>query len=204
MKKYIFTKVSKRTATLSDPLWESIPKAYLDWEGFNPAPGYASTYVEGIYSEDGITLFFDSKEPPCNVLARYKGKNDPVCRDSCVEFFVTPDPLSDAGYINFELSAGGGLHIGLGKERKGREHPEFEMEDFEIETSVYDDGWKAKLFIPFRFVKDVYGEFRPKFKGNFYKCGDETARVHYITWNPVDVSRPDYHRPEFFGDLYFG
>ena len=39
------------------------------------------------------------------------------------------------------------------------------------------------------------------FKGNFYKCGDETKTPHYGSWNPIENPTPDFHRPEGFGEL---
>ena len=39
------------------------------------------------------------------------------------------------------------------------------------------------------------------FRGNFYKCGDETAIPHYGMWNPVGTENADFHRPEYFGDF---
>ncbi len=38
---------------------------------------------------------------------------------------------------------------------------------------------------------------------NFYKCGDETNEPHYISWNPIDTPNPNFHVPQFFGDLVF-
>ncbi|MCK7480493.1 MAG: carbohydrate-binding family 9-like protein [Candidatus Moduliflexus flocculans] len=38
---------------------------------------------------------------------------------------------------------------------------------------------------------------------NFYKCGDETEFPHYGAWSPVETPAPDFHRPEFFGEIVF-
>ena len=38
---------------------------------------------------------------------------------------------------------------------------------------------------------------------NFYKCGDETNEPHFISWNPIDLPKPDFHVPQFFGELTF-
>ena len=40
-------------------------------------------------------------------------------------------------------------------------------------------------------------------RGNFYKCGDGLKVPHYVTWAPIATEKPDYHRPEFFGELFF-
>lgn len=40
-------------------------------------------------------------------------------------------------------------------------------------------------------------------KANFYKCGDNTSKPHYLSWNPIGTESPDFHRPDFFGNLIF-
>jgi hypothetical protein len=40
-----------------------------------------------------------------------------------------------------------------------------------------------------------------RMKGNFQKCGDKTKFPHYGSWNRIDTPEPDFHRPEYFGDL---
>jgi Carbohydrate-binding family 9 len=40
-------------------------------------------------------------------------------------------------------------------------------------------------------------------RANLYKCGDRLTKPHYATWNPVVSQKPDYHRPESFGEWIF-
>jgi hypothetical protein len=40
-------------------------------------------------------------------------------------------------------------------------------------------------------------------RANFYKCGDKTKRAHFLSWNPIDIAKPDFHRPDFFGEITF-
>ena len=40
-------------------------------------------------------------------------------------------------------------------------------------------------------------------KGNFYKCGAKTAHPHYVSWNAIESTPPDFHRPDCFGKLWF-
>ena len=54
------------------------------------------------------------------------------------------------------------------------------------------------------FVNNVNFSFtKLTANANFYKCGDETQKPHYLSWNPVKTSKPDFHRPEYFGKLIF-
>jgi hypothetical protein len=45
------------------------------------------------------------------------------------------------------------------------------------------------------------GNLPETIRANFYKCGDLTAHPHFLSWNPIDLPKPDFHRPEFFGTL---
>jgi len=70
-----------------------------------------------------------------------------------------------------------------------------------------DEEWGIVAEIPFSILDAVYGiraeQFVPgyTFRGNFYKCGDETEVAHYGSWNRVKTKTPDFHRPEYFGAL---
>ena len=43
-----------------------------------------------------------------------------------------------------------------------------------------------------------------KILGNFYKCADETMNPHFVSWSPIDLPEPNFHCPEFFGNIHFG
>jgi hypothetical protein len=42
-----------------------------------------------------------------------------------------------------------------------------------------------------------------KCKANFYKCGDELSQPHYLSWNNIKSGKPNFHLPEFFGEINF-
>ena len=53
-----------------------------------------------------------------------------------------------------------------------------------------------RLFYPdFRLIPGIH------FRGNCYKCGDRTEHPHFLAWNPVHTPTPDFHRPEFLGEM---
>ena len=35
------------------------------------------------------------------------------------------------------------------------------------------------------------------------KCGDDTAVPHFLSWNPIGAPRPNFHTPEYFGEIHF-
>ena len=36
-------------------------------------------------------------------------------------------------------------------------------------------------------------------KGNVYKCGDMLPHPHFLSFFPIHLPKPDFHRPDFFG-----
>lgn len=198
MKELIIQKAAKEPS-LGDSCWDTIKEEMLDCTNQNGGLSYPETSFKAVRTDRGIVIKYISAER--NPLARYSKRNDPVYLDSCVEFFFMPNPSNDKRYMNFELSAGKGLLIGLGEKRHNRDYLSFDIEDFCIETVIKEDCWQAKLFIPFSFVLKYFDKIEPVIYGNFYKCGDETAVKHYLTWNYVETNRPDFHRPECFGKI---
>jgi hypothetical protein len=63
--------------------------------------------------------------------------------------------------------------------------------------------WKLTIEIPF-LVMNIPSDNLPEIlMGNFYKCADETSVPHYLSWSHISTNQPDFHRPEFFGTIYF-
>ena len=66
--------------------------------------------------------------------------------------------------------------------------------------------WRLAFSIPFGVLVRAAGARPPRpgdrWRGNFYKCGDDTPAPHWIAWAPVDAL--DFHLPRCFGDLVFG
>ncbi|WP_081754928.1 carbohydrate-binding family 9-like protein [Paenibacillus durus] len=142
-------------------------------------------------------------------LFRYKKQNDPVYTDSCAEFFMQPLPGSDSRYLNFEFNAAGVLLLQMGETRENRTTLADSPAIFQIETALNridehsgDTYWELAFAIPFKWMQSRFPGFGTEsgrvFRGNFYKCGDETPLPHYGCWNRVDSASPDYHLSRFF------
>ncbi len=161
------------------------------------------------HTEDSLLLHFKVYEN--SVRGRYGIDNQPVWTDSCVEFFSVP--AGDGVYYNIECNCIGTILIGAGAERRNREHAPQEItslvqrwaslgkETFETRNEPTD--WEVSLIIPYRvfFKHDIASLNGTTVKANFYKCGDELSTPHFLSWNPIETSRPDFHRPDFFGVL---
>ena len=138
-----------------------------------------------------------------------------IWEDSACEFFVQV-PGSDE-YINFEVNAAGRLLSCRGANRNDRKPlPDEALARIVRITAVdglnvtdpidYTGGlwnWRVMLVIPFEVIGVDPDALPAKLRGNFYKCGDLTAHPHFASWAPIGTGNPDFHRPEFFGELEF-
>jgi hypothetical protein len=39
---------------------------------------------------------------------------------------------------------------------------------------------------------------------NLYKCGDKCDTPHFLSWSPIGLPQPDFHCPDFFGEIVLG
>ena len=130
-----------------------------------------------------------------------------VYKDSCLEWFVNFAPEEGDCYLNLEGNAAGTLHCKHGKDRYARRAlSELGVEIRPTaEARILSDHWQIDYFVPLEVVEKVFGKnrFQPgdRLRGNFYKCGDETAAPHFGMWNPVKAEPLDFHRPDYFGEL---
>lgn len=187
---------------------KDFPVAAIDsflWDinGYKPESCAALFAVEneGLYA----LLWSWEENPRCECTKR----DAPVYTDSCLELFLMPIE-GDSRYINFEVNKNGVYLSEIGTCRHDRVFIK-EITDLEPVISpmgIEADGkkaWGYEIFIPDSFISVLYGtEYRStehKLKGNFYKCGDGTDFPHYGAHFPVKTENPDFHRPEFFGNI---
>ena len=38
---------------------------------------------------------------------------------------------------------------------------------------------------------------------NVYKCGDNLSQPHFLSWQPIHTDKPNFHVPQFFGEVEF-
>ena len=181
----------------------------LNWKDFPYKPEVSFRIG---YDDSGIHLEYTVDEQTVRALQDTPGGF--VYEDSCVEFFIQPDP-ADPHYYNFEWNAIGTMYLAW---RTGRQNPETAPAEVlrlvKTESSLgakpfaerpLEGPWTLKVFIPLEALwhsglKSLKGL---KARANFYKCGDGLKVPHFVTWAPIDTEKPDYHRPEFFADLEF-
>lgn len=176
-----------------------------DTNGYKPESHAALFAVEG----EGIHALLWSFEE--DIRCECTRRDDPVYTDSCLEFFLMPVE-GDNRYINFEVNPKGIYLSQIGTCRNDRV---FIKELTDLEPVIYpmgieEDGrkaWGCEIILSEKFVSELYQtDFfvcETTIKGNFYKCGDSTKMPHYGSHFPVKTENPDFHRPEFFGDITF-
>ena len=128
------------------------------------------------YSSTALYIKYDVHGSMLRAI--YMRDQEPVYEDSCVEFFCQR-PGSD--------------HIGRYSSLGRRAFMEME--------GMF--AWDLVVSIPFSLLGYAVGEVPGTLLGNFCKCADGTESRHFLTWSPVHTEHPDFHRPEFFGELVF-
>lgn len=199
MNTYIVKYINQSDIKLDSDIWNNVPKAEINNNCGSNYSYLPNTKACIIHNDKGIMIKFETDELP---YVKYYNHNDQVNRDSCVEFFFYPDYENDKRYFNFEINAAGILSLGIGESEYQRERiycTDYGI--FDIENYTYDKGWKLKIFIPFEFIKKYYNNISNTIKGNLYKCGDRTPKPHYGAWSPILTEKPEFHRPEYFGDF---
>lgn len=132
-----------------------------------------------------------------------------VCEDSCMEFFICPDPDSNR-YFNFEFNPNGCLYLGFnsGHGLSVRLQPNEPRTLFDVHISRAEDGWELYYQIPLSFIQLFFPDFHllpgTAIRTNCYKCGDKSVQPHYLSWNLCTSETPNFHRPCDFGVMCLG
>lgn len=145
-----------------------------------------------------------------SLKAAYEADNSSVHRDSCVEFFMKKE--EDSEYMNFEFNCIGTCDAARRQSRdiktsltsdeyqSIKRFPSVKNKAFNEKVGIH--SWSLTVVIPFTLMGLNPSNLPEKIRGNFYKCADDTQDPHFVSWNPIDVPQPDFHRPEFFGEIY--
>lgn len=185
--------------------WSTVPCAHIDtyrWlDDYAPKAWAQVVFVK----DDGFYARMTCVES--NPRAIYVDFYDHVYKDSCMEFFAAYDAQRDR-YINIEINANAASRISIGEGRGERERIDHVIgKPFDIKAEKNEGSWSVLVHIPLTDICKAY-DIAPsvfadgyRFRGNFYKCGDETEAPHFGMWNPVMTETPDFHRPEYFGEL---
>lgn len=168
------------------------------------------------YDDEAIYVIFQVEDQYVRAVAQKH--QDGVYKDSCVEFFFSPENNSSRGYFNLEMNCGGTMLFHHQKEpRTGSVH--ISDEDInqisvahslpkQILEEIQDPTiWTVEYRIPFGILTKYHELTKPQkgtiWRANLYKCADDTSHPHWLTWAPVQNPKPNFHLPDFFGELKF-
>lgn len=177
------------------------------------------------HTGDSLLLHYRVDENCIRAAAEADGGR--VWEDSCCEIFLQPSsPITHhpTPYFNIECNCAGTLLIGKGEDRHDRQPATAATLQLAnrwsslMKTAVsgengrytipLKDGkftWHMALVVPATAlfdsgITDFSGQ---TLRGNIYKCGDCLTTPHFLSLFPIDTPQPDFHRPEFFGELTF-
>lgn len=185
---------------------DSVPKAYIDkyvWGDQYTPVSYAQL---GLIKEKGLYVKLTSHEKNPKITGTEYGHK--VHLDSCLEFFVSMDNQSPI-YVNFEANAAGAFVLTARLNRHDQVRHAHTIEGLtlpKVTATIKEDCWSVEVLFDYDLISKLFGrniEFEKGyvFKGNFYKCGDETEIEHYGMWAPIGLVDPDFHRSDFFDDI---
>ncbi|MDY6248850.1 MAG: carbohydrate-binding family 9-like protein [Prevotella sp.] len=177
------------------------------------------------HTGDSLLLHYRVEENCIRAAAEADGGR--VWEDSCCEIFLQPSsPITHhpTPYFNIECNCAGTLLIGKGEDRHDRQPATATTLQSAnrwsslMKTAVsgengrytipLKDGkftWHMALVVPATAlfdsgITDFSGQ---TLRGNIYKCGDCLTTPHFLSLFPIETAQPDFHRPEFFGELTF-
>ncbi len=204
-----------------DAVWEKAPWTDVKPLIVNRYMGEKPEHFPGVqaklvYDDDAIYVIWRVEDRYIRSVAqKYQ---DAVYKDSCVEFFLTPNNNTSQGYFNLEINCGGTALFNFQKQPRKDviqipesyflqvqiAHTLPEISDPEISEAKV---WTVEYRIPFSVLKNFSVFNKPvqgsTWRANFYKCADNSSHPHWLTWALVDYPKPNFHLPAFFGELYF-
>lgn len=206
----------------------------LDWHGipslsvshFHPQSSAHHPIVNARLAYDAKMLHGIFRVKDRYVVCRHTAYQDPVCGDSCVEFFVQPRP--EKGYFNFEFNCGGAFLVYYVEDNTPVQKPDGTTEfrrfvkiPWELGSLVRiahsqpqmvdpeEEGpitWTLEFQIPFSLLETYCGALGDPhgqtWRANFYKCADNSSHPHWASWSPIG-DRLSFHQPSVFGFLNF-
>ena len=168
--------------------------------------GAERAFFSAVWNEDYLILRYLTQNAP--IIVRNLVNQGAVSDDSCVEAFFLPE--GSERYFNIEFNIA--CYINAARRLSRHDKIPLSAEECasikrvaspEVNAPVeYSDAedWTLTMSIPWKLLGT---EPRPgmRMKGNFYACAGDAPKPYFLSWAPIDTEKPDFHRPEFFGDI---
>lgn len=176
------------------------------------------TRAKLLYDDDGLYVLFRVADRYVRCReTRHQGR---VWLDSCVELFIQP---TRDNYFNIEVNCGGAVLMYCmpipprGPDGKFQGHRILAADEVamirlyhSLPKTVPQEiaeplEWCVEYFVPNVLLERYVGPLEPpekrRWRGNCYKCADETSHPHWASWAPIE--RLDFHQPERFAAMSF-
>jgi hypothetical protein len=208
------------TGNWNGPAWKQAET--LSVASFHPAGSEHKPTVNARVLYDDTTLYVHFKVLDRFIRSLHTRHQDPVCQDSCVEFFF--QPRSTPGYFNMEANCGGTLHCSFieDHQRTPTGFAQYRL----IDTSWLDrlriyhsmpsvvepelpgsEAWTVEYGLPLSLIETYAGPLGKitgqTWRANFFKCGDKTSHPHWASWAPIGEAL-NFHQPDRFAPIFFG
>ena len=201
------------------PLWQQADEARID--RFHAASSSHRPDARARLLHDAANLYLRFRVEDCYVVATHAKFQDPVWRDSCVEFFV--QPRSTSGYFSFEINCGGVLlsyyiedptrtadgfakFTRLAMEHGRQIHITHSMPSIVAPEQAGPVVWHIGCRIPLAVLEAYTGPLGSlagqMWRGNFCKCADGSSHPHWASWAPIGETL-NFHQPGCFAALRF-
>lgn len=203
----------------NSPVWQQASVLAVDHFHPRSRRHYPKTEAKLLYDDANVYAIFRVADQ--YVRAVCTTYQEQVCNDSCVEFFVQPDAAK--GYFNVEVNCIGALllyyiedptrtAVGFAAyipvdSRLTQPITIFHSLSGIIEPEIVTPTeWIIEYNLPFSLFEAYIGvvdiQKGTTWKGNFYKCGDQTSHPHWSSWSPIGEAL-NFHQPAYFGELTF-
>jgi hypothetical protein len=202
-------------ANWDKPQWKDVESLLINNFKGNIPSFRPIVYMKMMYDEANLYLIFKVKDKYVRCINTEI--NGDVWEDSCVEFFFAPNLEYSNNYFNLEINCGGTPLMFYNEPNKDYKPLPVELIkgikiahslpvriDSEIKENI---TWTLEYKLPLSII-NKYLEFEEPKKGviwkvNFHKIAENNSNPHYITWSPIGGEEPNFHQPEYFGNIEF-
>lgn len=179
--------------------------ASVNWPEAYPACPETNVYLAT--TADKLYIRYDVRGQQLRAVAAKD--QEAVWEDSCVEFFCQLPGSND--YMNFETNCIGTM-VSSRRERRDKNVRPLPLNELalvdryaSVGTEPFEEkdgefAWTVVIAIPWNLITED-GSKPTTLRANFYKCADKTKQPHYVSWNPIDLPKPDFHCPAYFAEL---
>lgn len=210
-------KIAAATPVTAAHVGEEMDKAGIEWHPIDIAdwaeewPYTPDVKFRIAHTGDSILIQYAVTEDSVRAVADCD--HGRVWEDSCCEFFFSPE--GNDTYYNVESNCAGRILLCCGAGREGRERaPQEVMSTIDRQSSLgaapFEErnektSWQMAVVLPVKafFKHDITSFDGMRSTANFYKCGDKLTKPHFLSWNKIEIAKPDFHRPDFFGQIDF-